>query len=53
MNPQNKTLYEKYKKLTDGLANLHLLGRLAEYQYYNIDAMTKKALELADTLLGC
>lgn len=53
MNPQNQALYEKYKKLTDGLANLHLLGRLAEYQYYNIDAMTKKALELADDLLGC
>lgn len=52
MNPQNEALYEKYKKLTEPVSNMHLLGRLAEYKYYNIDAMTKKALELADRLLG-
>jgi UDP-galactopyranose mutase len=28
------------------------LGRLAEYKYYNIDAMTLKAMELADELMG-
>jgi len=52
MNPQNEALYEKYKKLTEPVSNMHLLGRLAEYKYYNIDAMTKKALELADRLIG-
>ena len=52
MNPQNEALYEKYKKLTEPVSNMHLLGRLAEYKYYNIDAMTKEALELADRLLG-
>ena len=51
MNPENETLYQKYKKLAEHYPNLHLLGRLAEYRYYNIDAMTKKALELAETLL--
>ena len=30
---------------------MHLLGRLAEYKYYNIDAMTEKALELTKELL--
>ncbi len=31
-------------------AFFHLLGRLAEYRYYNIDAMVKRAMELADRL---
>lgn len=53
MNPSNEALYQKYKKLAQQHANLYLLGRLAEYKYYNIDAMTKKALELADSLPGC
>ena len=28
--------------------NLHLLGRLAEYKYYNMDAIAARALELAE-----
>ena len=27
--------------------NLHLLGRLAEYKYYNMDAIVARALDLA------
>jgi UDP-galactopyranose mutase len=50
LNDENQALYEKYKALTDGMDNFHLLGRLAEYKYYNIDAMTKKAMELAAKL---
>lgn len=50
LNEENQALYEKYKALTAGMKNFHLLGRLAEYKYYNIDAMTKKAMELVDTL---
>ncbi len=50
LNEENQALYEKYKALTDGMKNFHLLGRLAEYKYYNIDAMTKKAMELAAQL---
>ncbi|MDE7310090.1 MAG: UDP-galactopyranose mutase [Eubacterium sp.] len=53
MNPQNQALYEKYKQLAQQHKNMYLLGRLAEYQYYNMDAMVKKALDLADVLLGC
>lgn len=50
LNEENQNLYEKYKALTAGMKNFHLLGRLAEYKYYNIDAMTKKAFELAESL---
>ena len=51
ISPENKALYDSYKALADQYPNLHLLGRLAEYQYYNMDAITLKALELCDRLL--
>ncbi len=43
-------LYGKYRALADGIKRFHLLGRLAEYKYYNMDAMAKKAMELAERL---
>lgn len=52
LNEENRVLYEKYKRKTLQYSNFYLLGRLAEYQYYNIDVMTKKALELADSIIG-
>lgn len=51
-NEENEALYEKYKARADQYGNMYLLGRLAEYKYYNIDAMTKKALELSEQLLS-
>ncbi len=50
LNDENQALYEKYKDLASRIKNFHLLGRLAEYKYYNMDAMTKKAMELAEQL---
>ena len=41
------------RSLADALPRLPtLLGRLAEYKYYNMDAIVVRALELADRLLG-
>ncbi len=51
LNDENEALYEKYKALTEKFTGFHLLGRLAEYKYYNIDAMALKAMELADKLM--
>ena len=51
INPENNALYAKYKAEADKFPNLHLLGRLAEYKYYNMDAITARALELSDTLV--
>ncbi len=51
-NPANEALYKRYRELTAPLEKFHLLGRLAEYKYYNIDAMAERALALADKLLG-
>ena len=50
INEENNTLYAKYKEQADKHENLHLLGRLAEYKYYNMDAIAAKALELAEQL---
>ena len=49
-NEANQALYEKYRALTEKIPNVWLLGRLAEYKYYNIDAMVMKALELTEKL---
>lgn len=51
MNDENNGLYERYKALVADMKNFYLLGRLAEYRYYNIDIMTERALELADQIL--
>ena len=49
-NDENHALHKKYADLVESIPNFYLLGRLAEYKYYNIDAMCEKALELAEKL---
>ena len=49
-NEENHALYAKYKAEVEEIPNFHLLGRLAEYQYYNIDVMVDRAMELAERL---
>ena len=51
INPENNALYGRYRALAGRFPNLYLLGRLAEYQYYNMDAIVARALELCDELL--
>ena len=50
INPENNALYAKYKAEADKKQQLHLLGRLAEYKYYNMDAIAARALDLAERL---
>ncbi len=50
LNEENQALYEKYVRKSEPYKNVYLLGRLAEYKYYNIDAIVKKALQLADKI---
>lgn len=52
INPANTALYEQYQAEAAKTPNLHLLGRLAEYKYYNMDAIVARALGLVDQLLG-
>jgi len=51
INPENNALYAKYAELAAQYPGLHLLGRLAEYKYYNMDAIAARALELTDKML--
>lgn len=50
ISPENTALYEKYKAEAGKFSNLHLLGRLAEYKYYNMDAIVARALALVKAL---
>ena len=49
-NPENDALYEKYRALVEKIPGFYLLGRLAEYKYYNIDAIVDRALDLAERI---
>lgn len=52
INDENLDLYHKYEQLFREHKNVYLLGRLAEYKYYNIDAIVEKALNLVDSIIG-
>ena len=52
INPENNALYSQYKAEAEKFKNLHLLGRLAEYKYYNMDAIVARALTVSRELLG-
>ena len=42
---KNKNIYQKYLNYADSIPNLYLVGRLAEYKYYDMCDIVKKALE--------
>jgi UDP-galactopyranose mutase len=44
--PENTELYKRYQALADGTPNVHFIGRLATYKYYNMDQVTAQALSL-------
>ena len=50
ISPFNNALHGRYAALAGRHPNFYLLGRLAEYKYYNMDAIVARALELCDTL---
>ena len=43
---ENDTIYKKYKALADQTSDVHFVGRLATYKYYNMDQVTAQALAL-------
>lgn len=48
---ESKELYNKYRELSDGFKNLILAGRLADYRYYDMDDIVKRALEVFEKRL--
>ena len=50
---ENRELYERYLERVQNLTNFHPVGRLAEYRYYDMDAVTNSALDLSDEIIAC
>lgn len=51
LNEQNTRIYSKYKKYASKYSNLYLCGRLAEYKYYNMDAVILHSKEVAKQII--
>ncbi|MEE1274336.1 MAG: UDP-galactopyranose mutase [Olegusella sp.] len=51
LEDENLELYRAYRKRVDGLLNFHVVGRLAEYRYYDMDGVVASALELSDDII--
>ena len=51
INNENMEIYNKYKSEIAEYKNIYLIGRLAEYKYYNMDAVVRSALDLFEEIL--
>lgn len=49
-NPRNQEIYARYKAEADKLLDVHFVGRLANYKYFNMDQAFKNALDLFEQL---
>lgn len=47
---ENKKNFIPYEEAMKQEKDVYFIGRLAEYRYYNMDAVVKRALELVETL---
>ncbi len=48
--PENQTLYNQYLQKAKSLPNVHFLGRLGDYKYYNMDLAVARALDLFERI---
>jgi UDP-galactopyranose mutase len=49
---ENADLYAKYKALADARPDVHFVGRLATYKYYNMDQVVAQALTVYGKIIG-
>ncbi len=49
---ENQELYAKYEAEAKKLEQVYFVGRLAEYRYYNMDAVVDRALSVFDEIAG-
>jgi len=49
-NKRNKDLFAKYKTVAEKEKDVHFVGRLANYKYFNMDEAIYNALELFDKI---
>lgn len=50
--PANAALYRKYQSLAEATSDVHFVGRLATYRYYNMDQVVAQALTLFSKISG-
>jgi UDP-galactopyranose mutase len=49
-NPDNEAIYQLYRQESEKLRDVHFVGRLANYKYFNMDQAFKNALDLYASL---
>lgn len=49
---KSRDLYKKYLQIANRYSSLYLLGRLAEYKYYDMDIVVENALKLSKNVKG-
>lgn len=49
---ENQTLYRQYQQLAEATPDVHFVGRLATYKYYNMDQVVAQALTLYKKIAG-
>jgi UDP-galactopyranose mutase len=47
-NQKDRSLYDTYKKQIKKYSNIHLLGRIAEYKYFDMDDAIANAMSIFD-----
>ena len=50
LNDKNRAIYNKYKLEAEKHPQIHFVGRLANYKYFNMDEAFKNALDLFESL---
>ena len=50
--PGNEALYKRYAALAETESDVHFIGRLAQYRYYNMDQVVAAALACSEQLLA-
>jgi UDP-galactopyranose mutase len=50
--PENADLYKQYEKLAEARTDVHFVGRLATYKYYNMDQIVAQALTVYGKIEG-
>ncbi len=51
LSEENIEHYMKYRALTEGMDNFYVIGRLAEFKYYNMDKIVENALDLSKRII--
>ena len=52
LNPETGETYKRYKALADATPDVHFVGRLATYKYYNMDQVVAQSLAEFERIVG-